>query len=163
MRELVEALVSDSDMLPAEAAERISVRRIATRESDRTAADILEPIPVIEMSKSVQEAAAMLVDSGSPILAVVDDAGLTGVVTEWDITRATARAEPCAQCLTEIMSREVVRASPRDTVLEIVRKLEVHEISAMPVVESGRVVGMVSADLLARRSLLRLLQSQTKD
>jgi hypothetical protein len=30
----------------------------------------------------------------------------------------------------------------------------------MPVVEQGAVLGMVSADLLARRSLLRLLQSQ---
>jgi len=42
----------------------------------------------------------------------------------------------------------------------MIRKLEYHEISAMPVVEGGSVLGMVSADLLARRSLLRLLQSQ---
>jgi glutamate dehydrogenase (NAD(P)+) len=41
-----------------------------------------------------------------------------------------------------------------------VRKLEYHEISAMPVVQGGFVQGMISADLLARRSLLRLLQSQ---
>ncbi|HET7009154.1 MAG TPA: Glu/Leu/Phe/Val dehydrogenase dimerization domain-containing protein [Anaerolineales bacterium] len=163
MHELVEALASDPDMLPAEAAERISVRRIASREGDRTAAEILEPIPIISASRSVQEAAAMLVDSSSPILAVVDDTGLTGVVTEWDITRATARSGRPADCLTEIMSREVVRASPRDTVLEIVRKLEYHEISAMPVVDDGRVLGMISADLLARRSLLRLLQGQSKD
>jgi glutamate dehydrogenase (NAD(P)+) len=42
----------------------------------------------------------------------------------------------------------------------MVRKLEHYDISAMPVVEQGAVLGMVSADLLARRSLLRLLQSQ---
>jgi glutamate dehydrogenase (NAD(P)+) len=42
----------------------------------------------------------------------------------------------------------------------MVRKLEHHDISAMTVVEQGAVLGMVSADLLARRSLLRLLQSQ---
>ena len=30
----------------------------------------------------------------------------------------------------------------------------------MPVVEGKRVLGMVSADLLAKRTLLRLLQSQ---
>jgi glutamate dehydrogenase (NAD(P)+) len=44
----------------------------------------------------------------------------------------------------------------------MVRKLEYHDISAMPVVEHGAVLGMVSADLLARRSLLRLLQSQVE-
>ena len=163
MHELVEMLASDADMLPAEAAERISVRRIATREGDRTAAEILEPIPVVSATRSVQEAAGALVNSGSPILAVVDDTGLAGVITEWDITRATAQSGRPAACVTEIMSREVVRAAPGDTVLEIVRKLEYHEISAMPVVDDGRVVGMVSADLLARRSLLRLLQGQAKD
>jgi glutamate dehydrogenase (NAD(P)+) len=45
----------------------------------------------------------------------------------------------------------------------MVRKLEHHDISAMPVVEQGAVLGMISADLLARRSLLRLLQSQSDD
>ena len=57
-------------------------------------------------------------------------------------------------------SREVIAAAPGDSILELVRKLEYHDISAMPVVEWGAVLGMVSADLLARRSLLRLLQSQ---
>ena len=58
------------------------------------------------------------------------------------------------------MSREVIAAAPEDTILEMIRKLEHHEISAMPVVDRGCVEGMVSADLLARRSLLRLLQTQ---
>jgi glutamate dehydrogenase (NAD(P)+) len=58
------------------------------------------------------------------------------------------------------MTREVIVAAPGDSILEMVRKLEHHDISAMPVVEQGAVLGMVSADLLARRSLLRLLQSQ---
>ena len=59
-----------------------------------------------------------------------------------------------------IMSSQVVSAAPADTILELIRKLEGHGISAMPVVESGCVQGMVSADLLARQSLARLLLSQ---
>jgi predicted transcriptional regulator len=50
-----------------------------------------------------------------------------------------------------------------DSLLDILRKLELNGISAMPVVESGRVAGMVSSDVLARRSLVRLLQSQTTE
>jgi glutamate dehydrogenase (NAD(P)+) len=46
--------------------------------------------------------------------------------------------------------------------LELVRKLEHHEISAMPVVKEGRVLGMISTDVLARRSLYPLLISQEK-
>ena len=161
MRELVDHLVSDADMLPGEAAEKISIHRIALSESDRTAADIMVSIPTISLDHTVRDAAALLVEACSPILAVVDGEGeLAGVITEWDITRATAQGSPDDQPLEEIMSREVIAAAPEDTILEMIRKLEHHEISAMPVVDRGCVEGMVSADLLARRSLLRLLQTQ---
>jgi CBS domain-containing protein len=161
MRELVDLLISDADMLPCEAAERISVRRIAARESGRTAADLMEPIPTITRTASIHEAAAALVEAGRAILAVVTLQGdLAGVVTRWDITRAIAQGLSDAQPLEQIMTREVIMAAPGDSILEMIRKLEHHDISAMPVVEQGAVLGMVSADLLARRSLLRLLQSQ---
>jgi glutamate dehydrogenase (NAD(P)+) len=62
--------------------------------------------------------------------------------------------------LAEVMTRDVVAADPQDGILEVIRKLEHHEISAMPVVSGKSVLGMISSDLLARRSLLRLLQSQ---
>jgi glutamate dehydrogenase/leucine dehydrogenase/CBS domain-containing protein len=162
MCELIDLLVSDADMLPCEAAERISVRRIAARERGRTAADLMEPIPTITLKASIHEAAAALVEAGRAILAVITLQGeLAGVVTRWDITRAIAQGMPDDQPLEQIMTREVIVAAPGDSILEMVRKLEHHDISAMPVVEQGAVLGMVSADLLARRSLLRLLQSQT--
>jgi glutamate dehydrogenase (NAD(P)+) len=161
MRELIDLLVSDADMLPCEAAERISVRRIAARERGRTAADLLEPIPTISHLASIHEAAAVLVEAGRAILAVTTPQGaLTGVVTRWDITRAIAQGLSDEQALAQIMTREVITAHPDDSILELVHKLEHHDISAMPVVAQGEVLGMISTDLLARRSLLRLLQSQ---
>jgi glutamate dehydrogenase (NAD(P)+) len=164
MRELVDLLVADADRLPCEAAERISVRRIALRERGRTAADLMEPIPTITVTASVREAAAALVGAHSPILAVLKGEGeLAGVVTEWDITRAAAEGVRADQPVEEVMTREVVAVRPHDGIVEIVRRLEHHEISAMPVVEEGAVLGRVSADVLARRSLLRLLQSQADE
>jgi glutamate dehydrogenase (NAD(P)+) len=161
MRELVDLLSADADLLPCEAAERISVRRIARRESGRTAADLMEPMPTIPLNASIRQAAGTLVEAGRVILAVVTLQGeLTGVVTRWDLTRALAHGIPAEQPLEQIMTPDVIAASPGDSILELVRKLEQHDISAMPVVEQGAVLGMISADLLARRSLLRLLQSQ---
>jgi glutamate dehydrogenase (NAD(P)+) len=162
MRELVDLLVSDADLLPCEAAEEISVRRLARRERDRTAAEIMAPIPTAVQTESVGQAAARLIESGSSILAVVSESDeLVGVVTEWDITRSAARGEGGEQILEAIMSRQVISANPGDTILEVIRKLEHYEISAMPVVDRGAVLGVISADLLARRSLLRLLQTQS--
>ena len=87
---------------------------------------------------------------------------LVGVVTEWDFTRSSARDEGCQQSIGTIMSRQVISAGRKDKILEVIRKLEHYEISAMPVVEAGEVLGVISADLLARRSLPRLLQSQVE-
>lgn len=161
IRELVDLLASDADMLPSEAAERISIRRIAARESDKTAQELMEPIPTIEMDCTVKNAAAELIKVNSPILAVVSTEGeLVGVVTNWDITRATSLSSPENQPLEQVMTRQVISASPDEGIMDLIRKLEHHEISAMPVVSGKVVLGMVSSDLLARRSLLGLLQSQ---
>jgi len=160
MHELIDLLVSEPESLPCEAAERISIHRITSSERDQTAGEIMAPMQTIQIDKSVREAAARLVEANSLILAVVSKEGdLVGVVTDWDITRATAMGSPDDQPLEKIMSHEVISASPTDSILEIVRKLEYHEVSALPVVEQGAVLGMVTTDMLARRSLLRLLQS----
>jgi glutamate dehydrogenase (NAD(P)+) len=161
MRELVDLLVDDSEMLPCHAAERISVRRIASKESGRTAADLMESLPTLTVDCSLQEAAATLVEAGSPILAVVtSEGGIAGVITEWDITRATAQGAPDSQSSAEVMTRKVITCPPDAGILDMVRLLELHKISAMPVVENGLVRGMVSADLLAKKSLAKLLQTQ---
>lgn len=161
IRELIDLLISDADMLPSEAAERISVRRIAARESDRKAAEIMESIPTIPVESTVKQAASALIKGSSPILAVVNpESELVGVVSRWDITRATSIGSPDNLPLENVMTREVISADPRDGILDVIRKLEHHEISAMPVVSGKAVLGMISSDLLARRSLFRLLQSQ---
>jgi glutamate dehydrogenase/leucine dehydrogenase/CBS domain-containing protein len=163
MHEFISLLVSDADMLPCDAAEHISVERIAARESDRTAADIMESIITIPLESTVRETAKLLVEAGSPIVAVVNPKGeLVGVVTDWDIARATAMGSVEDMPLRKIMSRDAVSASPTDSILELVRKLEYHEISAMPVVDQGIAIGMINTDLLSRRTLLRLLQSQAR-
>jgi glutamate dehydrogenase/leucine dehydrogenase/CBS domain-containing protein len=161
MHELIDMLVSEPDLLPCEAAEQISIHRIATSERDRTAGEIMAPMQTIQIDQSVREAAARLVEANSPILAVVSKEGdLVGVVTDWDITCAMAMGSPDDQPLEKIMSHEVISASPSDSILDVIRKLEHHEISAIPVVENGIVEGMITADVLAHRSMLRLLQSE---
>lgn len=161
MTELIDILLSDADMLPLEAAERISVQRIAKSESARTAADIMTPIPTIDVGGTVQQAAECLVQTESTILAVVTtEDELAGIITRWDITRATAIGCSEDMPLKEIMTEKVISAKPDDGLLTIVRNLEHYEFSAMPVVDSGQVVGMVGTDILTRTSLLRLLQTQ---
>jgi glutamate dehydrogenase (NAD(P)+) len=162
MKELVDLLVADPDSLPCEVAEQIAVNRIARSERDRTVGDVMEPIASISASGSVREAAARLVREKGDLLAVVNDGGeLIGVITEWDITRAAAMAYADDIAVSKIMTPEVIAACPSESILEVVRRLEHHDISAMPVVGEDGVVGLISGDILAQRTLYRLLQAQT--
>ena len=104
----------------------------------------------------------MIVSSQSNIVAVLSkDDKLVGVLTAWDITQAVAE-NVCEQSVETIMTRKVVAANPASSILDIVTDFEQNQISAMPVVDNGKVLGMVSSDLLAQRYLLRLLRSQDK-
>lgn len=161
MKELVDLLVADPDLLPLEAAEQISIRRITSSEAYRRVADVMESLGTIAPHRSVRDAAQILITDPHEMLAIVSAAGeLLGVVTDWDITKASATA--CAEDIpvSEIMSQNVITAEPNDSILDAVRKLEIHEISAMPVVEAGAVLGVISSDILAHKTLYRLLQAQ---
>ena len=81
-----------------------------------------------------------------------------GVVTDWDVTKATAEGVGVVN-LEEIMTKEVITASPDFTILDIVRELEQYQISAMPVVKQGKVLGMVNSDLITQRYILEYLQA----
>lgn len=161
MIELVDLLTSDHDLLPSIAAERISLRRLTAKEHGRTARDIMVAMQTIRSDSSVQEAAALITEENNNIVAVLSpEDRLVGVVTAWDITSAVAKGLCSELSLEQIMTKDVISVSPSDSILDIVRELEQNEISAMPVVDRGFVLGMINSDLLAHRFLLEMLQSQ---
>jgi glutamate dehydrogenase (NAD(P)+) len=163
MTELVDLLASHAELLPCQAAESLSVRRLAAKESERTAKDIMDPMPTIRTEASLAEAAALIVQGRGNIVAVLDAAEkIAGVLTTWDVTRAVAEGRHDGR-LEAIMTRQVIAAAPSSRIADIVRELELNRISAMPVVEDGRVLGLVSSDLLAQRYLPQLLRTQGGD
>lgn len=159
MIELVDLLAANPDMLPCTAAERISLQRLTAKERERTARDIMISIPTIDVNRTIQEAAFLMIDKNSGIIAVLSEDRLIGVVTDWDITAAVA-SNGCDVNLDKIMTKDVIVASPDFSILDIVRELEQYQISAMPVVDQGKVLGMVNSDLIAQRYILEYLQTQ---
>ncbi|MFX1572156.1 MAG: Glu/Leu/Phe/Val dehydrogenase dimerization domain-containing protein [Promethearchaeota archaeon] len=159
MIELIDLLAGNPDMLPSTAAELISLQRLTAKESERTAKDIMISIPTINVNKSIQEAAALMIEKESGIIAVLSKNKLVGVVTDWDITAAVA-SNSCDVHIEKIMTQNVITAFPDFSLLDIVRELEQYQISAMPVVDQGKVLGMVNSDLLAQRYFLEYLQME---
>ncbi|MFW9866569.1 MAG: Glu/Leu/Phe/Val dehydrogenase dimerization domain-containing protein [Candidatus Thorarchaeota archaeon] len=157
MIELVDLLTANPDMLPSTAAEQISLQRLTAKESERTAKDIMILIPTIDVKTSIQKAAALMIERNSGIVAVLSEKKLVGVVTDWDITAAVA-SNSCDASLELVMTKNVITASPDFSILDIVRELEQYQISAMPVVDQGKVLGMVNSDLITQRYILEYLE-----
>lgn len=161
MVELITLLAANANMLPSQAAERVSLRRLTEREKIRTARDIMTPVASVKFDAPIQEAAAKIVE-GDVNLAVVlgPDDKLAGVITAWDLAQAIARATSLADMRVDrLMVRKSVSVAPHHTVLQVLNQLEENRISAVPVVEDGHVLGMINADLLAHWYLPHLLKA----
>lgn len=93
------------------------------------------------------------------VLLVMDLAGgLLGIVSERDLVRAIARDSAGALALTarDLMTRPVIVCSPSDTELDLMMKMVEKRIRHVPVMEDGRVVGLVSLGDVVEQRLTKL-------
>ena len=165
MIELVDGLTAEEDALPCQVAERISINRIVSQESNRVVREVMIEMATTPLGSTVQDAARVLTEKNTDILSVLaPDGQVVGIVTDWDITQAAARGKIEGVRVDETMTRQVVSCGPQDSILDAVTMLEQHGISALPVLSSeGRLLGVVTADLLATRTLYRLLLGKQQE
>ena len=107
----------------------------------------------IAPAEPVSAAAKLLRRYNIGALPVVDaHRGLRGIVTDRDIvTRCVAlESDPRQTAVAEIMSRGVVTATPFEEVSAAARAMSADRVRRLPVLDAGRVVGMVSLADLAR-------------
>ena len=104
----------------------------------------------IEEDRTVLEAVKTLVHHGIGSLLVTRSGSPTGIITERDVLRLAAETSDLqAPTVGSIMTRELVVAKPDDELVEMMGVMTEKRIRHLPVVEGGRVVGIVSiGDLL---------------
>ena len=114
---------------------------------------------------TVQDAARTLAAKNTDILSVIAaDGHVVGIVTDWDITLAASHGKIEGVKVHEIMSQQIISCGPQDSILDAVTKLEQHDISALPVLSpEGKVLGVVTSNLLATRTLYRLLLGEQQN
>lgn len=124
------------------------------------------PVVTLRPDTPIKEAAALLVRHGISGAPVVDDhEQLIGIVSESDLMALETSPDPRSRILPQrwrrirvprrveqVMTREVVSLPEGADVSDAARLMLERRVKRIPVVEAGRVVGIVS-----RRDVLRLL------
>lgn len=120
---------------------------------------------------SIAEAIATLARNSIGALIVVDEAGVPcGILSERDIIRHIAAADaPTEATVGGWMVSPVAVASPADDVESVLRTMTSRRFRHMPVVEGGRLMGMVTigdlvkAQLNEYRGAVETLETQLMD
>ncbi len=99
---------------------------------------------------SLSEAARLMRLVGFGSVAVCEADRLIGILTETDVVRAIAdRRDPNSTAVADYMSRDPVTADLKEDSLAVAERMASNGFRHLPVVEHGRLIGMVSArDLL---------------
>jgi len=95
---------------------------------------------------TVFEALQKMADENVGALVVIEGTQLVGLISERDYARKVILKDRSSKELKvhEIMSSQVVTASPRSTIDECMSSMTDKRCRHLPIVEAGRVVGVVS-------------------
>lgn len=110
--------------------------------------DVMTPgVQSVSLRSTAVEAAKLLRehDIGSlPVLG--DDGAPVGVVTDRDIVvRAVANAkDPSTTKVVEVFTSDLVSVTPDESLDEALRLMAAHRVRRLPVIDDGRLVGVVA-------------------
>jgi CBS domain-containing protein len=108
-------------------------------------------LTVIDPSLTVRNAARKMVEKNIGAVAVVESGKLAGIFSERDLmTRVVAKGlDPDGTRVDDVMSKDLVIADPSDDLDHALQKMYSIHARHLPVVQNGKLVGMVSIrDLL---------------
>jgi len=121
-------------------------------------------VTTIKPHSTVRDAVDVLAAEHIGSLVVCDGEGrMLGILSERDVVRAIARhgCDALEDPVTAIMTRDVVTASEEETVIGVVQKMSRGRFRHMPVIEDGRLVGMVSTGDAVKYRLEQMEQEQS--
>ena len=99
---------------------------------------------------NVYEVALKMKEDNVGIIPVCEDGTLLGVITDRDlVVDGIAEKRPGSTKVTDVMHQDVVTANPDTTEEEAAFIMAEHQIRRLPVLENGKLVGIVSLGDLA--------------
>jgi CBS domain-containing protein len=106
----------------------------------------------VEPKTTLGEVATLMKQEDCGSIPVVEGARLVGIVTDRDIVvrGVAAGKDPKTQRVSEVMSANPVTIGPDDDLTDAERKMADRQIRRLPVVEGGKLVGIIVTAQIAR-------------
>lgn len=110
------------------------------------------PLDTVERGLTVAFAANVMKERARGSLVVVHDGKPVGIVTERDLVRRVMAEDrsPSGTKVGDVMSEPLISVGPEATVSSIANVMYKNGIRRLPVIEEGRLLGIVTATDLAR-------------
>jgi CBS domain-containing protein len=105
---------------------------------------------------SLLDIAKLLAKHGIGCIVIVgDDDKIVGIVSERDLMRAIGQAGPKVlnEPVSDFMTKNVVTAREADTSERLMSEMTVHRFRHVPVVELGRLIGLISIGDLVKMQI----------
>lgn len=105
----------------------------------------LMSFPVLSVSPetSMREVTLILREKGCTGLPVVDDGGLVGIISRRDF-RKIRKDNQLTAPVKAFMRKNVITTEPVKSPMEAIRLMVKHDIGRLPVVENGRIIGIIT-------------------
>ena len=103
-------------------------------------------VETVNPSVTLSTVAQRLRLKGIGALVVIDEGRVAGMVSERDVVRAFAahRGEAAEIKVADVMTRELVTCRPDDSLTRVLGLMTRHRVRHLPVIEGGRLVGLIS-------------------
>jgi CBS domain-containing protein len=103
-------------------------------------------VATVQPSARLATVAQRLRLEGIGSLAVLDEGKLVGMISERDVVHAFAahRAEASEVRVADVMSRDIITCRPEDSLTRVLGLMTRHRVRHLPVLEAGRLVGLIS-------------------
>ena len=116
--------------------------------------DLMTPDPeLVSPDTTIRDAAQRMRDTDVGALPVGNDGQLTGMLTDRDIViRAVAEGRSGDEVTVgEVLTTSVVSCRPDDAVEDAANLMAQHQVRRLPVVDDGRLVGIIALGDVARQ------------
>ena len=113
-----------------------------------------KPAVKVDYKKTVQQAAKEMVKHRVGSIIIMKNNNPIGIVTETDLNKkiVAPATDPKKLKVVDIMSSPIVFSHPNEDVVTAVEKMEKYKVKRLPVINKGKIVGIITNTDIARAS-----------